>query len=119
MIAGIGLREAASPASILDALARAGGADLRRLAVPAVKARHPAIAALKGLGYAVISVPAEALAPQPTPTDSPHARAAMGTGSVAEACALAALGPGARLLGPRAISADRLATAAIATGDPA
>ena len=26
---------------------------------------------------------------------------------------------GARLLGPRAISADRLATAAIATGDPA
>ncbi|MFT4151918.1 MAG: precorrin methylase, partial [Paracoccaceae bacterium] len=34
--------------------------------------------------------------------------------SVAEACALAALGPGARLAGPRSISGDGMATAALA-----
>lgn len=117
MIAGIGLREAATPASVLDALARAGGGGLRHLAVPAPKARHPAIASLVRLGYRVTAIAPEAL-DRPTLTDSPHARAAFGTGSVAEACALAALGPGARLLAPRAVSADRLATAAIATGDP-
>ncbi|MFT3687947.1 cobalamin biosynthesis protein [Paenirhodobacter sp.] len=116
MIAGIGLREAATPASVLDALARAGGAALRHLAVPAPKVRHPAIASLTRLGYTVTPIPPEAL-DRPTLTDSRHARAAFGTGSVAEACALAAI-PGARLLGPRAVSADRLATAAIATGDP-
>lgn len=117
MIAGIGLREAATPASVLDALARAGGGALRHLAVPAPKARHPAIAALSRLGYTVTAIPPEAL-DRLTLTDSPHARAAFGTGSVAEACALAAAGPRARLLGPRAVSADHLATAALATGDP-
>jgi cobalt-precorrin 5A hydrolase len=35
---------------------------------------------------------------------------------VAEAAALAAAGPGARLRGPRAVSADGTATAAIAEG---
>ena len=39
-----------------------------------------------------------------------------GTGSVAEAAALAAAGAGARLLGPRAVSADATAVAAIAEG---
>jgi cobalt-precorrin 5A hydrolase len=37
-----------------------------------------------------------------------------GTGSIAEASALVAAGPGARLRGPRAVSADGTATAAIA-----
>jgi len=40
-----------------------------------------------------------------------------GARSVAEAAALAAAGPGARLVGTRVISDDRLATAAIAEGD--
>jgi cobalt-precorrin 5A hydrolase len=47
-------------------------------------------------------------------TQSARVRERFGTGSVAEASALAAAGPGARLLGPRVISGDGLATAAIA-----
>ena len=35
----------------------------------------------------------------------------------AEAAALAAAGPGARLLGPRVVSADRMATCALAEGN--
>ncbi|WP_241565141.1 cobalamin biosynthesis protein [Paenirhodobacter populi] len=114
MIAGVGFREAASPASILDALARAGAGDLRRIAVPEVKARHPAIQTLRRFGYHVTEITAEALTRPATLTDSPAARATHGTGSVAEACALAALGPGARLMAPRAVSADGMATAALA-----
>ncbi|MHA6346914.1 cobalamin biosynthesis protein, partial [Roseivivax sp. CAU 1761] len=41
------------------------------------------------------------------------------TGSVAEAAALAAAGPGARLLGPRAVSPDGCATCALAQGKEA
>lgn len=113
-LAGLGFREGASPASLLDALARAGGQDLRHLAVPEVKARHPAVLGLAQLGYRILAVPAPALAAQPTTTESAAARARHGTGSVAEGCALAALGPGAVLLGARVISADRMATAALA-----
>ena len=39
-------------------------------------------------------------------------------GSVAEAAALAAAGPGARLLAPRMISADRMASCALAMSLP-
>ncbi len=49
-----------------------------------------------------------------TLTDSRHSRQSRGTGSVAEAVALLAAGPGARLLGPRLISTDRRATTAVA-----
>ncbi|RDW13157.1 precorrin methylase, partial [Paracoccus thiocyanatus] len=38
---------------------------------------------------------------------------------LAEAAALAALGPGARITAPRVTSQDGMATAAIAEGDPA
>jgi cobalt-precorrin 5A hydrolase len=47
-------------------------------------------------------------------TQSPRVQALRGVGSVAEAAALAAAGPGARLLGPRAVSACGTATAALA-----
>lgn len=114
MIAGIGFREAAGPASIRDALERAGGAGLRDLALPERKARHPAVRALARLGYRIHPVTAEALSAAVTLTDSAAARAAHGTGSVSEGCALVAAGPGARLLAPRSISGDGLATAAIA-----
>ncbi|HZV10809.1 MAG TPA: precorrin methylase, partial [Novosphingobium sp.] len=40
--------------------------------------------------------------------------ARFGTGSLAEALALVAAGPGARLIAPRHISTDGMATAAIA-----
>ncbi|HRO16470.1 MAG TPA: hypothetical protein PLL33_15800, partial [Paracoccus sp. (in: a-proteobacteria)] len=44
-------------------------------------------------------------------------RAAHGTGSVAEAVALAAAGPGARITTRRVVSPDRSATCAIAQAD--
>jgi cobalt-precorrin 5A hydrolase len=53
-----------------------------------------------------------------TITQSPRVQALRGVGSVAEAAALAAAGPNARLLGPRAVSACGTATAALAEGDP-
>ena len=46
--------------------------------------------------------------PQPAPQPG------MSRQDVAEPAALAAAGPGARLLGPRALSSDRMATCAIA-----
>ncbi|VDC21219.1 cobalamin biosynthesis protein [Pseudogemmobacter humi] len=114
MIAGIGFREAAGAESILDALRRAGGADLRDLALPVRKARHPAVLALSRQGFRIHPVTAEDLTRAVTLTDSAAARAAHGTGSVSEGCALVACGPGARLLAPRSISGDGLATAALA-----
>ena len=70
------------------------------------------LAALMGLP--VHAVTPDALAAQTCITHSPRVQALYGTGSVAEAAALAAAGPGARLLAPRAQSADGMATAAIA-----
>lgn len=118
MIAGIGFRDGATPLSILDALNRAGAGAVRHLAMPSVKAGHPAVRALIGQGYAVTEIAADLLARTDTPTHSAASRAAHGTGSVAEACALAAAGPGARLAAPRSISGDGMATAALAlTGE--
>ncbi len=55
-----------------------------------------------------------ALAAQPVLTRSERVAERFGTGSVAEAAALAAAGPGARLVAPRVVSTDGMATAAIA-----
>lgn len=52
-----------------------------------------------------------------TPTQSELVAEKFGTGSVAEAAALVAAGPRARLIATRAVSRDRTATAAIAEGD--
>lgn len=114
MIAGIGFRTAATPASILDVLDRAGAAEARHLALPAVKASHPAVQALVAQGYRITEISAADLAIPATLTESTASRAAHGTGSVAEACALLVLGPGAWLVAPRAVSADGMATAALA-----
>lgn len=114
MIAGIGFRSAATVSSLRDALARAGAPDPCRVALPETKAAHPACAELAMQGFTLIPVTAAAMQAAPTHTRSAHALAAHGTGSVAEACALAAAGPGARLKGPRSISGDGMATAALA-----
>lgn len=66
------------------------------------------------LGLPVHHIPQSALAATVTPTDSPVVRRARQTGSVAEAAALNAAGSGARLLCPRMISRDRMASCAIA-----
>ena len=74
--------------------------DLRRQ-------RHTAEAVMGRLNEAGIA----------TPTQSQLITEKFGTGSVAEAAALAAAGPRARLITTRTVSQDRTATAAIAEGD--
>jgi cobalt-precorrin 5A hydrolase len=65
------------------------------------------------------AVAAEMLVGIDTPTQSQLVAERFGTGSVAEAAALAAAGPRARLIATRVVSQDRTATAAIAEGDGA
>jgi cobalt-precorrin 5A hydrolase len=112
IVAGFGFSSRATAASLRGAFAAAGAPSVDALATLADKA--PALAPLAAaLGARLIAV----AGPLPdTPTDSAASRAARGAGSVAEACALAAAGPGAVLRGVRAVSPDRLATCAIAEG---
>lgn len=120
-IAGIGFRSGASLASVLDALDRAGAADVVRLALAARQAGHPLTAALAAHGFDLNWVGDSLLSATETLTQSAIARQHYRTGSLCESAALAAArahDPQARLAGPRAISADRLATAALAIGDP-
>ena len=89
-------------------------------AAPQDKADAACLRALADeLGLPVHAVEATVLNATPTLTDSARVRALRGSGSSAEAAALAAAllhgGPGAKLLHPRAVSTDRLATCAIAT----
>ncbi|EPC02392.1 hypothetical protein L861_15255 [Litchfieldella anticariensis FP35 = DSM 16096] len=115
IVAGFGFRREALLASLIDALERIekhhGAVD--RLA--ATQTMWPLVEALgQARGLAVIPVADAALPTATTITRSRHSLQARGTGSVAEAVAFLAAGPGAELLGPRLISADRLATAAVA-----
>ncbi|WP_245990004.1 cobalamin biosynthesis protein [Tabrizicola piscis] len=116
IVAGFGFRSGATTGALQDALARAGGAaGVTHLATAAAKAEG--LAGLSAaLGLPVVSLEPEALAEQAVMTQSDRVAALYCTGSVAEAAALAAAGPGARLRGPRAVSADGTATAAIAEG---
>ena len=119
IVAGFGFRHAATLQSLADALARAQGeVTPSHCATLEAKCDHAAFRAFAAkAGLSVVPVTAAALAGQDTRTQSQAARAAHGAGSVAEAAALAAAGPGARLLAARVISGDRLATCAIATGE--
>jgi cobalt-precorrin 5A hydrolase len=113
IVAGFGFRSETTLAALQDALARAGTRKVTHLATLETKA---SVLALLGdtLDLPVIALSPEALRHQPVLTRSDRVQALHGTGSVAEAAALAAAGPGARLLGPRAISSDGSATAALA-----
>lgn len=114
IVAGFGLRSGVTLAALQDAFARAGGAaGVTHLATLAAKAEGLEPLA-RALDLPVLALAPEALRGQPTPTRSGRVLALYGTGSVAEAAALAAAGPGASLRGPRAVSADGTATAAIA-----
>ena len=121
IVAGFGFRAAATADSLRDALARAvGKSRVTVFAAPADKAQASCLRELAGeMAVRIHAVAADDLSRQTTATEAARVRAARGTGSVAEAAALAAAGPGARLLAPRSISADRLATCAIAMGEGA
>lgn len=120
IVAGFGFRKSVPLSSLRAALAlaRQGQPPVDALATPADKG--PVLTPLaEALGLPLIAVTPEALAAAPTRTCSGASLSTRGTGSVAEASALAAAGAGARLVTPRHISPDRMATCAIAEGPTA
>ncbi len=118
-VAGVGFRAAADLASLQDALQKALGATDGRaidaVVSEAAKAREKVFRELAQIiGIPGLGVSQQDLAQMLTPTQSARIQDRFGTGSLAEAAALAAAGPGARLLAERVISSDGMATAAIA-----
>jgi cobalt-precorrin 5A hydrolase len=115
--AGIGFRGAATLASLRSALVRANpeGSKIDALVTEAAKARAPVFRAFaQELGVPGLGITTEDLAAMITPTQSARITDKFGTGSLSEAAALAAGGPGAVLIAVRAVSDDAMATAAIA-----
>ena len=111
-IAGMGCRGSATRASLRAALsmAEAAGGRVDALATsPHKTADLAAFAREQGLFLHSVDVFGVV-----TPTQSQRIMQHYGTGSLAEAAALAAAGPVARLLVPRVTSPAGLATAAIA-----
>lgn len=117
-VAGMGFRASASLESLRSVLHLACGAHMPDLIATAQgKETSAALRALaEELRVPLRAVPHDRLARQSTMTCSQVSNATHGTGSVAEAAALAAAGAGARLVAPRHISIDRMATCAIAEG---
>lgn len=117
IVAGFGFRAGVTLAALQDALSRAGGPrDVTHLAT--LKAKAEGLADLgQALNLPVIALEPDSLNGIATPTQSDRVAALFGTGSVAEAVALAAAGQGARLRVPRVVSTDGMATAAIAEGE--
>ncbi|WP_240759953.1 cobalamin biosynthesis protein [Lichenicoccus roseus] len=105
--AGLGCRRgvpAAAVLALLRACAAEAGSTPGLLAVPDFKRDEPGLdEAARRLGLTLLRVPNDQLrAQQPRcVTRSARVEDAVGLPSVAEACALAALGPQARLLLPR------------------
>lgn len=120
IVAGFGCRREATTASLEGALAAA----TRYLTGPVTKlatlrSRGPQLLPLaERLGLPLILLDPPNLSDQRTLTHSSSSLAAYGVGSVAEAAALIAAGPRARLITARFISPDRLATCALAEGSP-
>ncbi|TMU22865.1 cobalamin biosynthesis protein [Halomonas sp. ATBC28] len=117
-IAGFGFRSEATLESLAQAqdqlIDQYGAID--KLA--AARSMLPLVEELARLrDIEVIAVADAELSTVTTLTHSEQSLHARGTGSVAEAVALLAAGPGATLLGPRIISADRKATAALALSE--
>jgi cobalt-precorrin 5A hydrolase len=122
--AGIGCRKAISAAQVEAALQTAlrlnalADSQLGLIAAPAVKGSEPglrAAAAARGVLLRLIPQPLLEGANPRTLTRSARSMAAMNVHSVAEAAALAAAGPHARLLAPRIAVGP--VTCALAEGD--
>lgn len=117
IIAGFGFRTSATLASLQSALSLAGNGPIDALAAPDDKCTDRCLTDLAALtGLPIRPVTETLLTNTKTETQSPLSLRERGTGSVAEAAALAAAGPNAKLLTKRHISQDKLATCAIATG---
>jgi len=110
IVAGVGCRKAISAAQVESAIEaallrnRLAGHRLSLIAVPAVKGAEAGIvaaAAARGVLLVLIAQNALEAASARTLTRSARSMDALNVHSVAEAAALAAAGPGARLLAPR------------------
>ena len=118
-VAGIGFRKSATTQSLRSALDTAGGVQgLQALATIADKANAPSIIELGlQLNLPVRAINKDEMQAQSILTISTKVDSVVGVGSVSDAAARAACGPGSRLIGARAVSSDRLATAAIAVSE--
>ena len=118
-VAGLGFRKDATLAALREALFAAGGPEgLAAVATVSDKADAAALKLLAGeCDLPIKAISMDVLATITTPTRSDAVIERFGTGSIAEAAALAAAGRRARLISTRKISQDRMATAAIAEGD--
>lgn len=116
IVAGFGFRKNATLGSFQDAFQKACiSAQPDFLAAPEDKATAKEFRLFaEEMNLPIKSVPADILTQQNTVTQSLNSLTERGVGSVAEAAALAAAGSGARLMTERHISADRLATCALA-----
>jgi len=104
IVAGFGFRAAATRDSLNDALICAGGrADLFATAANKATTSEMVLFAASH-SVRVVGVADAVLAMQTTFTTSQASQTARNIGSVAEAAALAAAGPGAILLAPRVVS---------------
>lgn len=116
-VAGFGYRKDASVASLAEALAVAVEmhGDVDYLAAGSGKSEAVKALGLR-LNLRVKRVDEAVLSQIATLTQSQASLREKGSGSFAEAVALAGVGPGARLLGPRIVSSDKMATCAVAEG---
>ena len=110
IVAGVGCRKAISAAQVESAIEaalqynRLAAHRLERIAVPAVKGAEAGIvaaAAARGVPLVLIAQNALEAADLRTLTRSARSMDTLNVHSVAEAAALAAAGPNARLLAPR------------------
>lgn len=115
-VAGLGFRRGVSAESLAAALRLVGNCDA--LATAEDKAREPGLLRLANdLQLKVHPVSRSRLTAQGI-EGSARVEALYGTGSVAEAAALAAAGPGARLIVSKRSGPDGMAVAAIAESQP-
>ena len=118
IVAGIGFRKGASYESLKEAFELTEQQDVDALATAESKITAYQIEDLsKQINLPLHFVPSDILAKQETLTHSIIVKEKFGTGSVAEAAALAIAGKNAKLVGPRITSKDGMATAAIAIGE--
>jgi cobalt-precorrin 5A hydrolase len=124
IVAGVGCRKAISAAQVGSAIdaallhSRLEGSEISLIAVPAVKGAEAGIvaaAAARGVLLVLIAQDALEAADARTLTRSARSMDTLNVHSVAEAAALAAAGPGARLLAPRIAVGP--VTCALAEGD--
>lgn len=115
IVAGIGYRSGATPGD-LDAALALTGATPDALASLDVKLGGPLAALAQTLNLPLIALTEDQVAGIRTLTCSPRIKARFATGSLAEACALVAAGPTARLTHPRVIGLCGRVTVAIAEG---